>query len=580
MEKIKTFTAHFQAALRVFERTLGVEAYKLLNTMCEYFPSVVVHVMTIYPMTDQDSKLERLNPALNAPYRASTAKMCLDGTRTALLDKLAAWRAATATDSTDERVPSLHWLCGAAGTGKSTVAKTFAKREKDRGTRVVGFFCQRDIAELSNPRRLLPTLSYTLAKQHPGYGRAIVKTLVDPDYEGIASDNLQEQFAVLFRRLLPVLHPSRDVFVFIIEALDECGSARDQETIAQHLLELGDSLPWIKVLVTSRKEPLLVLKFTESVCKVTDIAQEADTTEDIRHYIMHQLCILDIPVEKHSSITSSLVSRGAGLFIWYSTLFKFLETSVDRETVLKGISSAPSLASDGVYADLYQLYDQVLSAKIHTVEMSFARDVLGLIYISSDTRPLSCDGIAFFLGRDSAAPVRNVVQAMHAVLYEEEPVSGRQDGAVRVYHNSYRDYLHSHLTAPKTSEWRSVLAVHACIAKRALNTLIGELKFNICGLKGRPVLNKDIPDLDAVIAANISPQLQYSSLFWFHHLSASDLPTAATQDTVGMLLCKVRVFFYLEVLSLLDALEHGADIFFGCARYFKVKILGNTDEQH
>ncbi|KAF2396585.1 hypothetical protein EJ06DRAFT_483417 [Trichodelitschia bisporula] len=73
---------------------------------------------------DLNTVLKILPTAEEAPfnaYRCQDAPTCLPGTRVNLLQEIHSW-------ANEENSPSIFWLSGLAGTGKSTVARTVATR--------------------------------------------------------------------------------------------------------------------------------------------------------------------------------------------------------------------------------------------------------------------------------------------------------------------------------------------------------------------------------------------------------------------------------------------------------------------
>lgn len=474
---------------------------------------------------------------------------------------MALWLDASGTASPAPLDTPMFWLNGVAGSGKSTVSKTFATTAAQRGRSVLSFFCQRDVPELSNPRRMFSTLAYSLAERHDGYRKAIVDLLGDPNKADIGSDQSPAQYRMLFKDVLDVLAPPDEPYVVTVEALDECGSHTEQEELARDLVALALLGRWFQLLVTSRKEPRIEQVFTAqgSKCMMSTINHEPNTDADIRLYVTAKMSALASRVQVTPAIIDALVARAAGLFIWCSTFFKFLENSLDPEGTLEAVLSESEEGDTGVYDELYRLYDQVLAfAIVNKADQPFVRNILELVFISSTNQPLSCDAIASFLQRRVTA-VHTVIKALHAVLYEELPGPGRTHGPVRAFHNSFRDYLGQKLEDAQVSGWVSVCEVHRRMARRSLTILLDELKFNICDLQGAPILNKDIPDLQAIISTKVSPTLQYSALFWCQHLLESRPPQFAPDDDVqGMifqLLGGVKVLFYMEVLSLLEGLD-------------------------
>ena len=66
--------------------------------------------------------------------------------------------------SRDEEDKRVFWLNGLAGTGKSTIAQTFAEICFANGKLGASFFCSRDFNDRSNLQSILPTLTFQLSR--------------------------------------------------------------------------------------------------------------------------------------------------------------------------------------------------------------------------------------------------------------------------------------------------------------------------------------------------------------------------------------------------------------------------------
>ena len=77
---------------------------------------------------------------------------CLEGTRTQLLDQLAKW-------PSDAKGKGNFWLCGKAGMGKSTIARTVAY-SFDKINKCLGatFFFKRGEGDRGSAKRSFPTI--------------------------------------------------------------------------------------------------------------------------------------------------------------------------------------------------------------------------------------------------------------------------------------------------------------------------------------------------------------------------------------------------------------------------------------
>ncbi|KAF9646210.1 hypothetical protein BDM02DRAFT_3189009, partial [Thelephora ganbajun] len=134
------------------------------------------------------SVLNNLLRARGAEYRHRGRRGCLKGTRTAVLDEIELW-------TRDFRKPSVYWLSGLAGTGKSTIAQTIAERIFADGQLGASFFCSRDFKDQRNPDFIFPTLAVQLARKYTEF-RSIFVSLVQSDPE-IVYESLYNQMRKL-----------------------------------------------------------------------------------------------------------------------------------------------------------------------------------------------------------------------------------------------------------------------------------------------------------------------------------------------------------------------------------------------
>ena len=98
----------------------------------------------------------------DAGYQSGNREGCLRGTRVDVLLQLEHWLK-------DEHDHCVFWLNGLAGTGKSTIAQSFAKISFADGRLGASFFCSRDFEERSNLQAIFPTLAFQLAYQYPRF---------------------------------------------------------------------------------------------------------------------------------------------------------------------------------------------------------------------------------------------------------------------------------------------------------------------------------------------------------------------------------------------------------------------------
>ncbi|TFK66216.1 WD40 repeat-like protein [Pluteus cervinus] len=471
------------------------------------------------------------------------------------------------------------WLHGLAGSGKSSVANTIAAMVEQEEFYLSCFFCKRDDPELSDPTKVLPTLAYRIAQQHGGYRTALVDVLSSGSVgAGIITGDLHKQFKTLFEDLVTKVESPPRAHVIVIDALDECGKPNDQRQLSRYLLSLAGLVPWIKVFITSRPEPTITNILRPALsCESRDINAEEYTTSDIRLYIqtkLESMAEMDEISPFNDDDINRLVDQAAGLFIWCATLFKYIANSWDKEGDLRQFLSG--VAKTEPLQQLYALYDKVLDGAVdpehRQKQTRLLRVILGLILITADNKPLSANALYVFLQSDTqyavqnARLVRTATRSLHAVLYEDN-ASG---DAIRVYHPSFLDFLRDRIESG-VAGWVSIDQLQCLAFKSCFLTLNEELKFNICCLESSSSFNKNIQSLPETIAVHVSESLQYSSLFWFSHLKGITLKDddEEVKASVSGFLKSTKVFFWLEVLSLLDVIGRGIVMLRESSEFFK-----------
>ena len=207
----------------------------------------------------------------------------MKGTRNDVLLQLESWL----NDKQDKRV---FWLNGLAGTGKSTIAQTFAEITFADGILGASFFCSRYYEDRSNLQTIFPTLAFQLACRYPHFREKLLPILTTSP--GVGWESLCSQMEKL------LVYPFQDtqiVTLVIIDALDEC---RDDEPASALLSVLAcylHEIPLVKFFITGRPEPRIHSGFRlESLQPHTDIlklheVEKSSVDSDIRLYFQTQL---------------------------------------------------------------------------------------------------------------------------------------------------------------------------------------------------------------------------------------------------------------------------------------------------
>jgi hypothetical protein len=497
---------------------------------------------------------QELDPHEITSFKSGNRNTCSYGTRVDLLRRIERWIGARPRTNQGE----VYWLHGKAGSGKSIVANTVAAMVQQQGYLLSCFFCKRDDPSLSNPKKVLPALALRFAEQHDSYRVALMKFLHEGNKGvGIAeTTDVTTQVERLFTKLLPLTIDPYRPHVVVVDALDECGSSQQQTKLVHALLRLSRAAPWIKVFLTSRdKARVDVASGMGSQCVFCDINNDIHTDQDIELYISSQSEALGLQLSEDE--TRVLVQRAEGLFVWCSTLFRYLSGQADVRGALNKVLSGDR--QHGPFAQLYTLYRQVLESAVENPEdMASLRTVLTMVSLTSVHHPLSVTAISSFLSgyrrclveTSGEIPVRDLLKRMPAILYFEGTEDS--DGGMRAYHASFYDFLDEQIRT--AADWPSVDEMHLQILRRSLDIMQRQLCFNICKLDTL-VLNKDIADLNRRVQDNISEELSYSSRFWFRHLLPSHLAEEDVRLMVSDLLGTKQLLFWLECLSLQGCMD-------------------------
>ncbi|KAG8940928.1 hypothetical protein FRC03_005007, partial [Tulasnella sp. 419] len=274
-------------------------------------------------ITDLLNRLPHAQARYDAGVR-NQASGCLEGTRTALLQAIQHW-----IDDANPQAPQVFWLCGLAGTGKSTVAQTVAETLQKSNRLGASFFFSRDEAERRNPLLLFSSIAYQLAWFHTSFQRCIASSLEsNPDLGRAVMRTQLEKLIIEPLQKVPINEAPRSSVVIVIDALDECN---DVDRVIDRIIILASELPSLpfrfKIFITSRADPHISNTFTSSpMAPITrafllhDI-EKSIVKGDIRLYLSHHLTkiaerySIPLPWPSQEQLTA-LVDRAGDLFIF------------------------------------------------------------------------------------------------------------------------------------------------------------------------------------------------------------------------------------------------------------------------
>jgi len=502
-------------------------------------------------------RLEKMYHTTNAGYRSGNRQGCLRGTRIDLLLQLERWL----KDEQDRRV---FWLDGLAGTGKSTIAQTFAEISFADGRLGASFFCSRDFEDRNNLQTILPTLAFQLAYRYLPFRERLVQVLrADPDVGG---ESLCSQME---RIIVGPLKATRIRTLIIVDALDECKDEEPASAILSVLSRYVDKIPNVKFFITGRPEPRIRCGFRlKSLQPITEVlrlhnVKRSSVDRDIKLFFRTQLTNIaktrsdcdfaqDWP---NPSDINILCKKAAGLFIYASTVIKFVafKSRTPTEQLDRIISLPQSTAHEG-RSGIDLLYTQVLEqvadevdADVEEVYSQF-RTVVGAVLLVLN--PLSARALSDLLGVSSLSTLR----PLHSLLLIPESA----EDPVRAFHKSFPDFLMD-LSRCKNEQFFVEPRVHHTEILLSCFRLMGErLKRNICNLDDYAVLS-EVKDISTRKKEYIGDALEYACQFWTKHLleiPVDSFLSEEVQKAVVKFFTK-HLLYWIEVLALTGKLGTG-----------------------
>ncbi|KAG8857829.1 hypothetical protein FRB96_005548 [Tulasnella sp. 330] len=489
----------------------------------------------------------------------NNATGCFEGTRLNILEDIYKW-----IENTDPLHPSIYWLCGLAGIGKSTVAQTVAEHEERLHRLGASFFFSRDEADRRGPLLVFPTVAYQLAQLNSSFRKNIVESIKEnPD---AAHAVVRTQIKKLIVEPLMATPSDGVTIVIVIDALDECSPESGAEEILLLWAAEIRKLPHrIRLLITSRPELHIRSKFQSVTLRAVSQSyilhdiEKSVVQADIDLYLRHELSVIanEFGIERPWPTEYELgllVKKADVLFIYAATAIKWVgdkhwaDPQRQLRKLLLGVKGGANLSK---LRQIDTLYLQVLSHSIGSEDDPALGErfqaVVGTIVLLQD--PMASGPLERLLGR-AAGTVRRALTQLHSVILVPDLVEAQ----IRIFHPSFADFI----TNPERCTDERVLITpakgHGSLAHHCVSHLISSLKRGICGAQDVTQLNSGVKDLEAKLLVQLPVHLQYSCLHFAYHVSESptsdeDLARAVSE------FCTSKLLEWLESLSLLGRMD-------------------------
>jgi hypothetical protein len=473
---------------------------------------------------------------------------------------------------------SIFWLAGLAGTGKSTIIKTFCQRvSSDNAFLLASFFASRNSAERRDPYRILHTFAHQLAITSDHIRPHILSAMRAP--QDVMQELMLEQSKQLLAGPIEKAQLRGRTIVFAIDALDECqksASGVEGGPLIELLAEVLQNQP-VKMLVTSRQEDSIVNMFraiSHVPLHLHDIASaivEADVRRifnagfaDIRSRRAREVGtdIWPTPLQ-----LNALVHLTGPLFIYAATVLKYVDgprflpkTRLNQilrlGSAISNDGSKPFLQIDALYANVLKSASEEMPGYANAELCRRLSDMLRTVVLLEE--PVSVHALAHLMGivdHDDIQQIDNDVRALGSVLLiSDASGSERFSETLSTFHPSFRDFL---LDPQRCSEEHFHIkpAEHQHdLLNRCLQLLNKHLRHDVCGIRSPGLANAEIQNLSEQLAGSVPEAVRYACKYWQVHLAASGSFSGSVSAAL-LALCRDHLFHWLEALSLLGALS-------------------------
>ena len=291
---------------------------------------------------------------------------CHENTRVSVLEKVGDW-----VNLIIDFATFVMWLYGAAGAGKSAIARTMAEILHSRQQLLATFFFSCQDSSRNHIKSVIATLAYNIALSVPESQPLIVATIDnDPHILSRAFARQLEQliFGPLQRLSQQgVIYPT----VIVIDGLDECLNHEERTTL---LHAISTAAAPLKFLITSRPEVPIARVFNATpVVEVStrhSLDNEPSSIEDVEYFLSAKFDEIKRthPSRRHiphdwpsSQVKADLVQKSSGQFIYPATIVRYISSPRHNPTLrLNVVLRLRPLSGESPFAQLDALYRHIL----------------------------------------------------------------------------------------------------------------------------------------------------------------------------------------------------------------------------
>ena len=472
---------------------------------------------------------------------------------------------------------------GLAGTGKSTIARTVARRYHNQNRLAASFFFSRGGGDVSHAGKFVTSIAVQLAEKLLPLQRYISEAITQ--HNNIATQSLRDQWQQLVLGPLSKLHGNscQSSYILVVDALDECDDNNNMRTVLQFLAE-ARSLRTVRLRIFITSRPEIPIRY--GFHKIPEAGHQdfvlhnispPIVDHDITIFLEHNLKVIREEFSLETSWPSEdaikrLVQEANGLFIWAATACRFIREgrkfAADRlSKILKDEPSTDDCFTDDSVTDdssadnstvapeeqLNKIYIAVLENSIRIYKRQerkkwykSLRETAGTIVLLFS--PLSAFSLAGLL-RVRRENIIQTLNDLHSILDIPED----RARPIRLHHPSFRDFLLSKDRCGDSKLWVDEKQGHQTLAGACIQLMSTSLKQDICGLSAPGVLATDVES--SRVDERLPPEVQYACLYWVQHLEKSGAQLFDDNQVHQFL--QVHLLHWLEALSWMQKVSEG-----------------------
>ncbi|KJA16847.1 hypothetical protein HYPSUDRAFT_95058, partial [Hypholoma sublateritium FD-334 SS-4] len=314
----------------------------------------------------------RVSPTAYATHQAGDAPKCHPHTREAVLSAIMTWVTIATTG-----IQWVLWMNGAAGAGKSAIARSIVDLCLEKRIIIARFFFFRTDAARNHTEPLVATLAYQLITLIPALNPIISNRIKSDPL--IFTQSLEHQFEALVFTPLRQLHeisPFNQAVVLLVDGVDECTGDDNQVNVIHTIVQFVAKkvIPLI-VIFSSRAESQLKMACNalkvDCTLKILPLDSDYRAAYDIQLFLNDSFTEIKNTHTFRSSIdhdwpapslVQEIVDKSSRQFIYASVIIKFISSPrhhpVQLLEIVRGLRPAGDLTP---FAQLDALYRHIFS---------------------------------------------------------------------------------------------------------------------------------------------------------------------------------------------------------------------------